>query len=258
MDINYKISQCDNSSSWLFLIHGLFGSADNLAIIKRHFEKQYNIVSIDLPDHGESKWTNGFDVTNAANAINDIVETLSLSSAAILGHSLGGKVAMQFALNYPEKVSHLVVADIAPVAYNHRHYSIFNGLNAVPLDDIQGRKDAETAMSEFIEEPGVRQFLLKSLYKTDEGIWSWRFNLAGLIESYPHIVDWQQTSKQFNGPTLFIKGGNSDYITADHKAAIGIYFPNAKAHIIEGVGHWLHAEKPAAFNSIVERMLQKN
>ncbi|GMM66886.1 alpha/beta fold hydrolase [Alteromonas sp. MTD1] len=257
MNLNYKLSKSDDTHPWLILIHGLFGNADNLAGIKRHFESSYNIVSFDLPDHGESPWTDGFNVKEAAEAISNILKTLNISKTAVLGHSLGGKVAMALALNHPHLVSHLIVADIAPVSYQHSHQAVFDGLDAVPLANISSRKDAETAMREHIKEPGVRQFLLKSLYQNEEGTWAWRFNVAGLKSSYGHIIDWEQSSQQFDGVTLFIKGALSDYITSAHREDIARYFPKAKAHVIEGTGHWLHAEKPAAFNAIVERTLAK-
>ena len=111
--LNYKLSKCDASSPWLILIHGLFGNADNLAGVKRHFESSFNIVSVDLPDHGESPWTNGFLVSDAADAIYDIMQSLNIEKSAVLGHSLGGKVAMKLALNHNDKVTHLIVADIA-------------------------------------------------------------------------------------------------------------------------------------------------
>ncbi len=255
MELNYKLSQRDEQSPWLILIHGLFGSADNLAVVKRHFEKSHNVISVDLPDHGESPWTQGFSIVTAAEAVFQIIEKHQLTTTAILGHSLGGKVAMRLALNHGDLISHLLVADIAPTPYKHSHQTIFNGLKAVSLDTISSRKDADNAMATYVKEPGVRQFLLKSLYQNETGKWAWRFNVDGIINSYANIIDWEQTKQQFNGVTLFIKGSESDYITADYRDDIARYFPKAKAHIIEGTGHWLHAEKPAAFNAVVERTL---
>lgn len=255
VELNYKLTPCEHSDSWLFLIHGLFGSADNLAIVKRHFEAKHNIVSIDLPDHGESEWTDGFDIETAAESVKQIADQISVKTFAILGHSLGGKVAMKLALKYPTCVSHLIVADIAPVAYSHRHQTIFDGLNAVDLTSLTTRKDADSAMATVIKEAGVRQFLLKSLYRKENGDWAWKFNLKGLIQSYPKIINWQPVESQFTGTTLFIKGAKSDYIISEYKDDISRYFPNAKAHIIDGVGHWLHAEKPSVFNAVVERVL---
>ena len=257
VNLNYSLSKCGENAPWLILIHGLFGSADNLAVVKRHFDKDFNIISVDLPDHGESPWTNSFNITDAAEAIYAIITSLEITKTAVLGHSLGGKVAMKLALNHGELISHLIVADIAPSIYDHRHQAVFEGLKAVSLTQIENRKDADKAMAAYIKEPGVRQFLLKSLYQNGQGKWDWRFNVDGLIQSYSHIIDWEQTNQSFNGVTLFIKGGESDYITSASREDIIRYFPKAKAHVIEGTGHWLHAEKPAAFNAVVERTLNK-
>lgn len=255
MSLHYKLSTATPESPWLVLIHGLFGSADNLSVVRRHFEKTHNIISVDLPDHGESPWSDGFSLDAAVAGIMAILDAEKVNKAAFLGHSLGGKVAMHLALSYGERVSALIVADIAPASYEHRHQAVFDGLNAVPLDAISGRGDADKAMARFIKEPGVRQFLLKSLYKDQQGHWQWRFNVEGLIKQYSHIIDWPQDNRQFTGVTLFIKGADSDYITASHRSAIGKYFPKAKAHVIDGTGHWLHAEKPTAFNKVAERVL---
>ena len=153
MKLNYKLSECASTSPWLILIHGLFGNADNLAGIKRHFESNYNVISIDLPDHGESPWTSSFSVDDAANGVFEIMQSLNIGESAVLGHSLGGKVAMRLALNHGDVVSHLIVADIAPVSYDHSHQTVFDGLKAVPLDAIQSRKDAEKEMAKHVKEP---------------------------------------------------------------------------------------------------------
>ncbi|GEA10794.1 alpha/beta fold hydrolase [Alteromonas sp. KUL49] len=251
-----SISPTNAQAPWLVLIHGLFGNADNLAVVKRHFATQYNIVSVDLPDHGQSDWSNEFTLDDAAIKLKSLLDTLSISRCAILGHSLGGKVAMLFSLTHPDNVTKLIVADIAPVNYTHRHQAVFDGLTAVTLESLESRKHADQLMSQHIVEPGVRQFLLKSLYQDENKAWRWRFNLHGLIESYPNIISWPDISLSTQCPTLFIKGNDSDYILPEHRSSIAKHFPKAKAHVIEGTGHWLHAEKPAAFNRIVENYLK--
>lgn len=256
MKLHFKLSTANKTSPWLLLIHGLFGNADNLAVVKRYFEKNYNILSIDLPNHGLSPWSDRFSFNETIKSIIELLNHQNIQKTAVLGHSLGGKVAMLLALQHPDRISHLIVADIAPAKYEHRHQAVFDGLNNVPLASIHDRNEALSFMSQYIKETGVQQFLLKSLYKTENGDWQWRFNLDGLIKSYPNIIDWPQSNRKYDGVTLFIKGAKSDYITASHRNAITGYFPNAKAHIIEGTGHWLHAEKPAAFNAVVARTLK--
>ncbi len=255
--LHYETTENESSAPWLVLIHGLFGSLDNLAGIKRHFSEHYNILSIDLPDHGLSQHFETFDLTQTAHEIDAVLQHVGAQQYHLLGHSLGGKAAMLCALHYPDKIASLMVADIAPVDYPARHDAIIKGLEAVDLATLDNRKDADKQLSEHVDEPGVRQFLLKSLYQNDQDQWTWRFNLSGLTAAYDEIRSWPAVNLQYSHPTLFIKGSQSDYIQADHQDAIAALFPAARAHVIQGVGHWLHAEKPAAFNAIVENFLKQ-
>ncbi|WP_414830707.1 alpha/beta fold hydrolase [Alteromonas sp. H39] len=239
------------------LLHGLFGDLNNLATIRRHLESEYDVLSVDLPDHGQSPHRDVFTLDGAVECLKATLDHANVAEATLLGHSLGGKIAMRFALNYPDMVNQLFVADIAPVPYSPRHQRVIAGLENVSLSTLSSRKQADEQLSEHINEPGVRQFLLKSLYQTEEGNWAWRFNLTGLKKSYGQISDWEDTDTTYNGKVLFIKGANSDYLQSSHREAISKYFPHAKAHIIDGAGHWLHAEKPQAFNAIVEKNLNK-
>lgn len=252
--LNHHISSQDPNKPWLVLIHGLFGSLDNLAVIRRGFENSHNVVSIDLPDHGSSYYSSEFSFVNYAQAIVDLLNDLEVKQCQLLGHSLGGKVAMKIALTHPKLVEKLVIADIAPVEYSPRHYDVINGLSAVNLPEIKTRNDAAKAMAEHIVEPGVIQFLLKSLYKSEHG-WQWRFNLPLLIRDYPKLSQAIESKNQFSNPVLFVKGGQSDYLLAEHKPAIDKLFPNSKAKIIGSAGHWLHSQKPDLFNRIVAEFL---
>jgi len=242
----------------LFILHGLFGSLTNWNWHSKQFSEQFSVYGVDLRNHGESPHDDTLNYDVMAQDVVHLFDDLGIESACIIGHSMGGKVAMELALRWPDYVNKLIVVDIAPVSYDHSHQSVFDGLKAVPLDAIQSRKDAEKEMAKHVKEPGVRQFLLKSLYQDENGDWKWRFNVDGLIASYSHIIDWEQTNQTFDGVTLFIKGSESDYITPAYRDEITRYFPKAKAHVIEGTGHWLHAEKPAVFNAVVERTLNKS
>jgi len=253
MQLNYQRS---GQGEPLILVHGLFGSLENLGMIKRHMQAFFDVISVDLPDHGQSFYTQQFSYQEYAQSILSLMDTLDLAKANILGHSLGGKIAMYLALNHPNRVNKLVVADIAPVAYSPRHQAVLAGLNAVNLNQITDRKQAERQMSEFIQEPGVRQFLLKSLSKSDNG-WKWAFNLALLQRDYGLLSQAISSDKAFTGSTLFVKGANSDYLLAEHQPIIQALFPHSKARVIANTGHWLHAEKPAAFNQAVAQFLSK-
>lgn len=254
--LHYQVNHLATDKPWTVLIHGLFGDADNLANLRRHLKARHNVISIDLPDHGQSPWLEAFSLRQAVDGITAVLDDADVKQASIVGHSLGGKVAMLFALAHPERVQSLVAADIAPVSYARRHDTVFAGLNNVELAHIGSRQEADTAMAEHIAEPGVRQFLLKSLVKADDGSWHWRFNLSGLQQHYDAIIGWpDDVEATYEGPVLFVKGGESDYLTSDHRSQVARYFPNARAHIIDGAGHWLHAEKPQAFNAIVDKHL---
>lgn len=255
--LNYELHRASERDPWLFLIHGLFGDLNNLSVIRRHFADQYNIVAIDLPDHGLSPHLPAFSLLDCAAGINAIIDKLGLSEVTLLGHSLGGKAAMMTALHYPQKVARLIVADIAPVTYPEHHQAIIAGLKAVQFDQVQRRGDIDKQLSEHIPEPGVRQFLLKSANQNEQGQWHWRFNLRGLADNYDAIRRWPDTDLQFSKSTLFIKGSESDYIQSAHREAIAALFPAARARIIEGAGHWLHAEKPGPFNQAVASFLDK-
>ncbi|CAJ1812794.1 Esterase YbfF [Aeromonas salmonicida] len=158
---------------------------------------------------------------------------------------------MQLAKQAPARVARLVVADIAPVAYPHsRHQNVFAGLNTTLNQPVQSRSEAEAILAEHIEIAGVRQFLLKSFAKGESG-WGWRFNVAALERNYANIMGWPDNQHRFEGPTLFIKGGDSDYMQPQYTDTVMAQFPAAKARVIAGTGHWLHAEKPVLFNKLV-------
>ncbi|WP_223857973.1 alpha/beta fold hydrolase [Salinimonas profundi] len=255
ISLNYEITRSAPAHPWLILIHGLFGNLDNLAVVRRHFQKSCNVVSIDLPDHGESPHTQGFSFEACAEGVATIIEKTEADQVYLLGHSLGGKAAMITALHYPALIRALVVADIAPVTYPAQHNAIIRGLRAVDLSDVEKRSDADKQLAQHIAEPGIRQFLLKSLYQDNDGHWQWRFNLEGIAAHYDTIRSWPETDLEFSKDTLFIKGSRSDYLSSEYRSDVMRLFPTAKARVIDGAGHWLHAEKPEAFNLAVERFL---
>lgn len=242
--------QTDDTAPAVVLIHGLFGSYENLGVIARSLAGQFRVINVDVRNHGRSAHSDEMNYELMAEDLAQTLDALNISRAALLGHSMGGKMAMAFALKYPKRVSKLILADIAPVGYPPRHNTIIAGLSAVDMATVENRSDADQQLAQFIAETGVRQFLLKSLHKDDDGF-SWRFNVDALQRNYTTLIGEPLTTGIFNGPTLFIKGGDSDYILPEHKARIMQLFPQAQAKIIQGTGHWLHAEKPAAFSKLV-------
>lgn len=250
----YLHSDISGNGRPLVLIHGLFGSYENLGMIARQLSDEFKIINLDLRNHGKSPHAPSMSYQEMAQDVVETLQALGLREFALLGHSMGGKVAMQIALTYPERVTELILADISPVPTPPRHQSILNALASIPVDELTDRRQAEPFLHEAVPELAVRQFLLKNLIK-DENKLRWRFNLNALIANYQAILAAPDAQGSFISPVLFIKGGNSDYILAEHQPIILGKFPNAKAKIIQGTGHWLHAEKPAAFAKIVRDFL---
>lgn len=249
MAINF---QKMGSGEPMIIMHGLFGTLDNLKLIAKSLANSHTVYLIDLPGHGESSCVQPFDLPNMAKAVIEFAEEMGLTNFSILGHSLGGKVAMEVALARPDLVKSIAVADIAPVQYQRRHDAVLAGLNAIDLVNTKSRQDADKVMSQHISEIGVRAFLLKSLRRAPEGSatnWVWYFDLPHLEQSYENFIKANSEGK-YSGPVLFIIGGNSEYVQPAHQEAIQNRFSNIKVKVIQNAGHWLHAEKPVAFEKI--------
>lgn len=260
--LNYRIEadedqeQDQGAQETVVLVHGLFGSLENLGAIARALQPDYRVVSVDLPNHGRSPWRDREEMSLNAMAVQllDVLDHLDIQQCALLGHSLGGKVAMELAMNWPERVSRLIVADIAPVQYPRRHDGIFAALRALPLGELKGRRDAEHFLQDKIEEASVRQFLLKSLYKDSEGHYQWRMNLEGLYDAYDEFVA-APSALSYSGPCLFIKGELSDYVLEAHTEAVVSRFPKVQLKVMQGCTHWLHAQKPDTFARLCIKFL---
>ena len=240
----------------VILLHGLFGNGANLGALARALAADYSVYSLDLPNHGRSAWMADGSLAFMARAVDDWMKQAALESAAIIGHSLGGKVGMELALNEPRRVKALVVADIAPVAYPAHHDEVFAALAAVHAAGVRSRAEAAGLMADHLREDGVIQFLLMSLTRNDDGCYTWRFNLEGLRRDYSALRAAPDIMHAYEGPVLFIKGGDSDYILPQHRATVLALFPAADLKVMPGCGHWLHAEQPGLFNGIVRRFLQ--
>jgi len=249
--LNFKQSgQGEN----LVLIHGLFGSMDNLNMVARTLAKTHHVTSVDVRNHGDSVQINNMGYSELAQDVITTLDHLSIKDCSILGHSMGGKIAMQIALEHSKRVKRLIVADIAPVTYPAHHLSIIKGLKSIALSHVNNRKDADIQLEKFVHEAGVRQFLLRNLTKK-QGSYQFKCALDYISNCYEQIMQGYQGEQSYLGKTLFIKGGNSDYIKIEHREIIAKIFPNSTAKIISGAGHWLHAEKSVAFNKIVSTFL---
>lgn len=249
--LNYKLQGAGHT---IVLIHGLFGNLDNLGLLARDLVNDYQVLSIDLRNHGLSFHSATHDYQSMAQDVIALLEHLSLDRYTLIGHSMGGKVAMKIASLATSKVEKLVVLDMAPVHYQvRRHDNVFAGLHAVEQQKPTSRKQALDVLAQHIELDGVRQFLSKSLYKDGDHL-AWRFNVTSLFANYANILAWE-TVEPTAIATLFVKGADSDYLQAEHQSQIQAQFPNAKAHVIANTGHWLHAEKPAEVLRVIRRFL---
>jgi esterase len=247
---------CAGDGPPVVLLHGLFGSGSNLGALARALRREFTVYAPDLPNHGRSDWLAELDLPLLAQLLQYWLQQQDLSSAAFVGHSLGGKVAMQLALDHPESVSSLVVADIAPVAYPPHHDAVFTALEAVAIAQCKSRDEAAQLMTSYLEEQDVVQFLLASLARNQQGNYDWRFNLQDIRQGYAGLRAAPQDGSPYEGPVLFIKGGESNYIQEENRANILALFPQAKVKVMPGCGHWLHAQQPRLFNGIVERFLR--
>jgi len=239
MKLNYKI---EGQGPGLVILHGLFGSLDNWQTLARRWSNHFEVISVDQRNHGRSGHSDQMGYDYMSEDLNELLSELNKDKVAILGHSMGGKTAMQFAIDYPDKVSHLFVLDIAPKEYPPHHQKVISGLRKVKLESIESRKEAEEQMAGVIPEIAVRQFLLKNLYRIEKDRFDWRMNLD-VLEDNVQLINASISSDKSIIPATFIKGDHSGYISEEDEIAIKYQFLNAE-FINLPAGHWLHAELP--------------
>jgi pimeloyl-ACP methyl ester carboxylesterase len=253
MELNYKVL---GEGKDLIILHGLFGSLDNWQTLAKYWADNYRVWLIDQRNHGRSPHSKDFSYQLMAEDLNNFIDEHKINSPIVLGHSMGGKTAMEFAVNNPNMLSKLIVVDIAPVKYQVHHYSIIDALKSVPLQSIEKRSEAEEILAKNISEFGVRQFLLKNLYRNNDGGYSWRFNLNIISDNILPISEYDIPIGKFEGKTLFVKGDNSDYILNSYKEIIVGKFPKARIETIKNAGHWIHAEQPQVFFDLVSDFMK--
>ncbi|GAB3484789.1 alpha/beta fold hydrolase [Marinomonas epiphytica] len=239
----------------LIVIHGLFGNANNWHSIAQKLAEQFTVHCIDLPNHGRSAAMEDADYPKMAQSVLNWSAQQGIKEFYLLGHSMGGKVSMQMAYLAPERIKKLIVADIAPVDYPASHTSIFAGLKALEDTQLTSRKQADDVLSQYVDIKGVRQFLLTNLERSEQGL-QLTMSRANIADSYQTILKRPPIDGIIDTPTLFIKGELSDYIIADYQTAINAIFKKVSFKMIPDTGHWLHAEKPLPFTSLVKRFLQ--
>jgi pimeloyl-ACP methyl ester carboxylesterase len=251
MNLNFK--KYGSANDVLIIVHGFLGSLDNWHTLASAFSKDYTVFTLDMRNHGKSPHTESHSLKLMVNDLAEFMEQQYIQSANIIGHSMGGKVAMQFAFDFTNKVEKLIIADIAPRQYKAGHDSVLDALVAIDFTKVSKRKDAEDMMIHLMPDFGTRQFLLKNLTTSNEGGYMWRMNLDVLIKNYEEIIKPIIYNGVFLKPTLFLRGELSTYIEPSDELEIQEHFIYAQIETILGVGHWLHAENPKEF---YERVMQ--
>lgn len=253
MQLNYKVF---GEGDPVLILHGMFGTLDNWQTIAKKLAKHFMVFIIDLRNHGRSPHSDEFNYAIMANDVREFMESNWIYEAYVVGHSMGGKVAMQLASENPDMVQKLVLVDIAPKVYVGNHQSIFEALFSLDLDQLESRKEADELLQEKIDSYGVRQFILKnlSINKETQG-YEWKMNLPVIYAAYQEVLGKGDLSTPFENPTLFIKGAQSDYILPEEFESYKEYFPNASLKTIEKAGHWVHAEQPKLFLEVLTNFL---
>ncbi|SOB92713.1 pimeloyl-ACP methyl ester carboxylesterase [Rhodobacter sp. JA431] len=244
----------------LLIAPGLFGSGRNWGVIAKNLSAERRVLALDLRNHGDSSWDDSHTYPELAADIAQVIEAEG-RACDLLGHSMGGKTAMMLALMHPGLVERLVVADIAPVAYGHgaTHEGLIAAMQGLKIDDLTSRMEADRRLSESVHDKGTRAFLLQSL-ELREGPVRWKLNLEALKANLPAILGWPDLPtgvKPFAGQTLFLSGGNSNYLLPEHHEKIRALFPHADFEVIEGAGHWLHAERPRQVEAAIAAFLTR-
>lgn len=240
----------------LLILHGLFGTLDNWQTLAKRLAEHYNVFLVDLRNHGRSPHNEEHNYDVMADDVLRLIDDLKIPTPAIMGHSMGGKVAMKLALKYPTRLTKLIVVDIAPKAYPPHHDEIIEALQAVNLEGVTSRSDVDEQLAKHIKEDYVRLFLMKNLYRKEDNTLAWRMNLDAIDKNYEQIAAGITADVPFKKSTLFIKGGRSKYIQPeDVYGSIEHLFTLVEIETIPEAGHWVHAQAPDKVYDLVTRFL---
>jgi pimeloyl-ACP methyl ester carboxylesterase len=254
MELNFKEF---GQGEPVIILHGLFGMLDNWQTLGRQLADHFSVFIVDQRNHGRSPHVPEIDYPSMAEDLRHFMVNQWIHHAHIIGHSMGGKTAMEFATRNPDMVDKLVVIDIAPKAYPGGHGPIFEALQAVDVDNISDRKEADEHLKTMIDNWSIRQFLLKNLHRRKGGGYEWKMNLPAIWEDYPKILQSIQCDTPFEHPALFVRGGKSNYIQDEDWSEIQKLFPKARLETIENAGHWVHAEAPDELLKLLQGFLDE-
>ena len=235
----------DEKSPPVMIVHGLYGSGRNWGVIAKRLSDQFFVITVDLRNHGDSPWLDTHNYHVMADDLVEVINSLNIKPN-IIGHSMGGKAAMVLALKRPNLVRNLIIADIAPVKYEHDQSQFIEAMQKVDLSKIEKRSDATLALSKFVEDKSLQNFFTQSL---DIKAKRWKLNLKVLRSEMSEILSFPKIESEFSGHSLFLKGEKSDYIKSEHRKLIKSLFTKARFATFKEAGHWLHAEKPREFES---------
>ncbi len=245
MELNYK--KFGESGPNIIILHGLLGSLDNWQTIAKKLSEQFIVYTVDQRNHGRSPHSDEIDYQLLSDDIVWFCAQHAIQQAILIGHSMGGKVSMLFALQHPELVEKLIVVDIAPVYYEGGHEEILFAMAEAPLQNYTKREEVDKFLERRISNFGVRQFVLKNLSRDESGAFVWKCNLEALVKNYRALMEFTETEKTYQGETHFIRGEQSGYISKENWEACKKYFPNADLMTIHYAGHWVHADNPESF-----------
>jgi pimeloyl-ACP methyl ester carboxylesterase len=251
----YYNSYGSESLPTLIILHGLLGSSDNWHSFGKIFGEHVRTFALDARNHGRSPHSDVFNYHAMSEDVVEFVRQKNLSSVSLLGHSMGGKTAALVSLLHPELIDKLIVVDIAPRSYQAHHDRVFNALTSLDLSMFEYRKDIDEVLSKKIQEVPLRQFLMKNLLRDDSGKFHWKMNLEAIEKNYAQINEELPRDHQFDKPTLFVRGENSEYIQMEDMPVIYKLFPKAKLATIKDAGHWVHVDAPKEFADTVLNFL---
>ena len=242
----------------LIILHGLLGSCENWRTQRRLFSESYQVFAVDLRNHGRSPHSGSFNLPVMAEDLREFMDHHDLAAAHLLGHSLGGKVAMQFAASQCNRVGKLVIVDILPKAYKGEHWAILEAMESLDLKILKSRAEADALLAAKIPEPSARHFLLKNIARDEDGRLKWRLGLNAIYQNYHETIKAVALAGPWVKSTLFIKGENSNYIAEKDIPAAKAFFPLAEFVTLAGAGHWVHVDAPETFHRLVLAFLSRN
>lgn len=242
----------------LIILHGLFGISDNWVTFGKQMAAEgFEIFIPDQRNHGRSEWSDDFNYLALTNDLYDFIDAEEIEDPVLLGHSMGGKVAMRFAVSYPNLVQKLIVVDIAPKPYRvkQQHLNMIRAMLDMDLSHIQNRTEAEEMLAQKVTDKRIRQFILKNLYRKEKNGFGWRLNLEAIADNLDKMFDTIPEESRYTKPSLFIRGGQSDYIMPEDTELIRCHFPQAEIVTIHQASHWVHADTPEEFFHLISNFL---